>query len=93
MFNLGYRRYEWKCNSLNEPSKRAALRLGFKYEGLFRQHVVQKGRSRDTWWASLLDWEWEDEEGKGVKKGFEGWLGDENFDGEGTQKKRLEEFR
>jgi RimJ/RimL family protein N-acetyltransferase len=91
VFKLGYRRYEWKCNSLNEPSKRAALRLGFKYEGLFRQHVVQRGRSRDTWWASLLDWEWEPEEGGGVKKAYGAWLADENFDAEGKQKKRLEE--
>jgi RimJ/RimL family protein N-acetyltransferase len=93
VFKLGYRRYEWKCNSLNEPSKRTALRLGFKYEGLFRQHMVQKGRSRDTWWASLLDWEWEPEEGVGIKKAYEAWLADENFDTEGKQKKRLEEFR
>jgi RimJ/RimL family protein N-acetyltransferase len=93
VFKLGYRRYEWKCNSLNEPSKRTALRLGFKYEGLFRQHMVQKGRSRDTWWASLLDWEWEPEEGGGIKKAYEAWLADENFDTEGKQKKKLEEFR
>jgi RimJ/RimL family protein N-acetyltransferase len=93
VFKLGYRRYEWKCNSLNEPSKRAAARLGFKYEGLFRQHVVQRGRSRDTWWASLLDWEWEPENEGGIKKAYETWLADENFDEEGKQRKRLEEFR
>jgi RimJ/RimL family protein N-acetyltransferase len=93
VFKLGYRRYEWKCNSLNEPSKRAAARLGFKYEGLFRQHLVQRGRSRDTWWGSLLDWEWESENESGIKKAYETWLADENFDGEGKQRKRLEEFR
>lgn len=93
VFKLGYRRYEWKCNSLNGPSKRAALRLGFTYEGLFRQHVIQRGTSRDTWWASLLGYEWEGDDGKGTKRSFEGWLSDGNFDDEGRQRKRLEEFR
>ena len=85
---LGFRRYEWKCNDLNGPSKRAAGRLGFVFEGLFRRHMVLKGRSRDTAWFSIVDEEWE-----GVKKGFEGWLAEENFDGEGRQRRRLEEFR
>lgn len=85
---LGFRRYEWKCNDLNGPSKRAAGRLGFVYEGLFRRHMVLKGRSRDTAWFSVVDEEWE-----GVKRGFEGWLDEGNFDGEGRQRRRLEEFR
>ena len=93
VFSLGYRRYEWKCNSLNEPSKRAALRLGFTYEGLFRQHVIQRGTSRDTWWASMLDYEWEGEDEKGLKNAYEAWLSNDNFDAEGKQKKKLETFR
>lgn len=84
-FSLGYRRYEWKCNNLNEPSKRAALRFGFQYEGLFRQHMVVKGRNRDTAWFSILDSEW-----PGIAAGFRAWLDPANFDAEGTQKKRLE---
>ncbi|KAI8962907.1 acetyltransferase [Daldinia sp. FL1419] len=86
--DLGYRRYEWKCNSLNEPSKRAALRLGFTYEGLFRKHLIAKGRNRDTTWYSIIDDEW-----PGVKKALEDWLNPTNFDGEGRQIKKLEEFR
>ncbi|KAG8997287.1 hypothetical protein FRB95_003593 [Tulasnella sp. JGI-2019a] len=86
--DLGYRRYEWKCNNLNAPSKRAALRLGFKPEGVFRQHFIIKGRNRDTAWFSMLDSEW-----PGVKAGFEKWLDPGNFDGEGKQKVRLEVLR
>ena len=74
-FGLGYRRYEWKCNNLNEPSKRAALRYGFKYEGLFRQHMVVKGKNRDTAWYSIIDGEWPER-----KAAFERWLAPENFD-------------
>ncbi|KAL6706646.1 hypothetical protein ACN47E_005188 [Coniothyrium glycines] len=85
---LHFRRYEWKCNSLNEPSMRAAARLGFTYEGTFRQHMVQKGRNRDTAWFSVVDGEWQ-----GIKKGMEGWLSRDNFDDEGRQRRRLEEFR
>ena len=85
---LGFRRYEWKCNDLNAPSKRAAKRLGFKYEGTFRQHMIARGRNRNTAWFSIIDEEW-----PGVKKGFEGWLDGGNFDEEGRQKKKLEEFR
>lgn len=86
-FSLGYRRYEWKCNNLNEPSKRAALRFGFQYEGLFRQHMVVKGRNRDTAWFSILDGEWP------VRaQAFQRWLAPENFDGEGRQKRSLADF-
>jgi len=85
---LGYRRYEWKCNDLNAPSKRAAVRLGFTYEGMFRQHMIIKGRNRDTAWYSMLDGEW-----PAVKAGFERWLDPGNFDGEGRQRKTLAECR
>ncbi|KAF3058412.1 hypothetical protein GL218_05789 [Daldinia childiae] len=86
--DLGYRRYEWKCNSLNAPSSRAALRLGFTCEGLFRKHLIAKGRNRDTTWYSIVDDEW-----PGVKKALEAWLDPANFDGEGRQRKKLEQFR
>ncbi|PLB53323.1 acyl-CoA N-acyltransferase [Aspergillus steynii IBT 23096] len=87
-FESGYRRVEWKCNSLNEGSKRAAGRFGFVYEGTFRQHMVVKGRNRDTAWFSMVREEWEG----GVRAGFEGWLGEGNFDELGRQKGRLERF-
>jgi RimJ/RimL family protein N-acetyltransferase len=83
-FELGYRRFEWKCNNRNEPSKRAAQRYGFKYEGLFRQHQVVKGQNRDTAWFSILDTEW-----PACKIAFERWLGPENFDKDGRQKTSL----
>lgn len=82
--DLGYRRYEWKCNALNEPSRRAALRLGFSFEGLFRQHMVIKDRNRDTAWFAMLDSEWPER-----KRAFEEWLNRENFDASGLQKSRL----
>lgn len=81
---LGYRRYEWKCDTLNAPSKAAAARLGFTYEGLFRQAVMYKGRNRDTAWFSILDSEW-----PGIKAAFQAWLDPANFDGEGGQKRSL----
>jgi RimJ/RimL family protein N-acetyltransferase len=81
---LGYRRYEWKCHALNAASKRAAQRFGFTYEGLFRQHMIVKGRSRDTAWFSILDGEW-----PARKKAFETWLAPENFDAAGKQKASL----
>jgi RimJ/RimL family protein N-acetyltransferase len=81
---LGYRRYEWKCNALNAASKRAAERFGFTYEGLFRQHMIVKGRSRDTAWFSILDSEW-----PARKAAFERWLAPENFDRDGRQKAKL----
>jgi RimJ/RimL family protein N-acetyltransferase len=81
---LGYRRYEWKCNALNAASRRAAERFGFTYEGLFRQHMIVKGHSRDTAWFSMLDGEW-----PARKAAFERWLAPENFDRDGRQKKKL----
>ena len=85
---LGFRRYEWKCNSLNEPSKRAAARFGFTPEGLFRQHMIVKGRNRDTAWFALLDQEWSK-----CRMAFERWLAPENFDEAGRQLRSLEEIR
>lgn len=82
---LGYRRYEWKCDDLNAPSHAAAKRLGFLFEGVFRQAVVYKGRNRDTAWYSITDREW-----PAVRREFERWLSPENFDGEGRQKTRLD---
>ena len=78
--DLGYRRYEWKCNALNQPSRRAALRLGFTFEGIFRQHMIVKGRNRDTAWFSILDAEW-----PRLQANFEQWLAAENFDAAGRQ--------
>jgi len=86
--DLGYRRYEWKCNALNEPSRRAALRLGFTFEGVFRQHMVVKDRNRDTAWYSMLDSEW-----PAAKAAFEAWLRPENFDAGGRQLRALAELR
>lgn len=86
--DLGYRRYEWKCNDLNAPSKRAAERLGFTFEGVFRQHLIVKGRNRDTAWFSMLDSEW-----PAIKAAFEAWLAPENFDREGRQKRALADLR
>jgi RimJ/RimL family protein N-acetyltransferase len=85
---LGYRRYEWKCNSLNAPSRRAAQRYGFTFEGIFRQHLIAKGRNRDTAWYSMLDGEW-----PARRRAFEQWLSPANFDSAGKQKLRLEECR
>lgn len=85
---LGYRRYEWKCDNLNAPSHKAAKRLGFKYEGLFRQAIMYKGRNRDTAWFSIIDKEWPE-----IEAAFECWLSPDNFDANGKQIKRLEDFR
>jgi RimJ/RimL family protein N-acetyltransferase len=85
---LGYRRYEWKCDSLNAPSRAAAARLGFTFEGIFRQASVYKGRTRDTAWFSVIDREW-----PALKAAFEGWLDPENFDEEGRQRRSLSDFR
>jgi RimJ/RimL family protein N-acetyltransferase len=84
---LGYRRYEWKCNALNEASRAAALRLGFTFEGVFRQHLIIKGRNRDTAWFSMLDREW-----PARKARFERWLAPENFDAAGRQRTPLGEL-
>jgi RimJ/RimL family protein N-acetyltransferase len=81
---LGYRRYEWKCNALNAPSRRAALRFGFSFEGILRQHMIIKGRSRDTAYFSMLDGEW-----PARKVAFERWLAPDNFDADGRQKTSL----
>lgn len=87
-FARGYRRFEWKCDALNAPSRTAAQRLGFSYEGLFRQATIYKGRSRDTAWYSVIDTEW-----PALQAAFEQWLAPENFDADGTQRARLSEFR
>jgi RimJ/RimL family protein N-acetyltransferase len=81
---LEYRRYEWKCNALNAASRGAALRLGFAFEGVFRQHMIVKGRSRDTAWYSMIDAEW-----PARKAAFERWLTPDNFDREGRQRTPL----
>ncbi|MGE5271017.1 MAG: GNAT family N-acetyltransferase [Thiohalocapsa sp.] len=85
---LGYRRYEWKCNSLNAPSRAAATRLGFRYEGLFRQAQVVKGQNRDTAWFSIVDSEW-----PALRAAFEAWLDPANFTADGTQRRSLASFR
>jgi RimJ/RimL family protein N-acetyltransferase len=86
--DLGYRRYEWKCDNDNAASRRAADRLGFVPEGVFRQDLVVKGRNRDTAWFSMLDGEW-----PRIRSAFEQWLAPENFDSAGQQRRRLREIR
>jgi RimJ/RimL family protein N-acetyltransferase len=86
--DLGYRRLEWKCDSLNMPSRRAADRFGFTFEGIFRQHMIVKGRNRDTAWFSMTDGEWPSR-----KAAFEAWLAAENFDSAGEQRRSLAEIR
>ena len=89
VFNeLGYRRYEWKCDSLNGPSRAAALRLGFQFEGVFRQLTIYKGRNRDTAWFSILDKEWPK-----LEVAFKNWLDPQNFDETGKQRSSLASFR
>ena len=83
-FELGYRRYEWKCDALNAPSRRAAERLGLTYEGIFRQAIVYKGRNRDSAWYAAVDKEWPE-----LRTKFERWLDPENFDADGKQRSRL----
>lgn len=85
---LGNRRFEWKCDSANEPSRRAAERFGFVYEGIFRQHMVIKGRNRDTAWYSILDSEWPSR-----RAAFEAWLSPDNFDADGQQRRSLRDIR
>lgn len=85
---LGYRRYEWKCDSLNAPSVAAAKRLGFRFEGTFRQAIVMKGRNRDTTWLAIVDGEW-----PALRSAFERWLDPANFDATSAQRRRLEELR
>jgi len=84
VFELGYRRYEWKCDALNAPSRRAAQRLGFSFEGIFRQAIVVKGRNRDTAWYACIDREW-----PALREAYERWLDPANFDDEGRQRVSL----
>lgn len=83
--DLGYRRFEWKCNDRNEPSKAAATRFGFKHEGVFRQDMIIKGESRDTAWFSMIDGEW-----PALRAEYERWLNQDNFDADGQQKTKLD---
>lgn len=87
VFELGYRRYEWKCDSLNAPSRAAAQRLGFSYEGIFRQAIVYRGRSRDTAWYAMIDSEWPE-----LDQAFQRWLDPANFDAQGKQHQRLSDL-
>ncbi|KQX38657.1 GCN5 family acetyltransferase [Devosia sp. Root436] len=82
--DLGYRRFEWKCNNRNEPSKAAATRFGFKYEGVFRQDMIVKGENRDTAWFAMIDAEW-----PALRAEYERWLSPENFGADGVQKTKL----
>ncbi|KQS89633.1 MULTISPECIES: GNAT family N-acetyltransferase [unclassified Rhizobium] len=86
--DLGYRRYEWKCDNRNEASKKTAVRLGFSFEGVFRQHMLSKRANRDTAWFSMIDKEW-----PLLNAAFEAWLSPDNFNADGTQKRRLEDIR
>ena len=83
-FEAGYRRYEWKCNALNQPSRNAAMRLGLSYEGIFRQATVSKGRNRDTAWYAAIDADW-----PALRQAFATWLAPSNFDAEGNQRQSL----
>jgi RimJ/RimL family protein N-acetyltransferase len=85
--DLGYRRYEWKCNSLNLASRHAATRFGFTFEGVFKQHMIQKGHSRDTAWFAMQDFEW-----PAHKAAYEKWMAPENFDAAGKEKSRLASY-
>jgi RimJ/RimL family protein N-acetyltransferase len=86
--DLGYRRFEWKCNNSNDPSKKAALRFGFQHEGVFRQHMIVKGLNRDTAWFAMTDKDW-----RALRPGYEAWLDPANFDAQGQQIRRLEDCR
>jgi len=86
--DLGYRRLEWKCNDRNARSRAAAARFGFTYEGTFRQHMISKGRNRDTAWFSIIDGEW-----PAIRRGFERWLAAENFEADGRQRASLADLR
>jgi RimJ/RimL family protein N-acetyltransferase len=85
VFDLGYRRFEWKCDALNLPSRRAAQRFGFSFEGVFRQHMVVRGRNRDTAWFAMTDGDWQ----RGLRAAHRAWLAPENFDAAGNQQRRL----
>jgi RimJ/RimL family protein N-acetyltransferase len=86
-FDAGYRRYEWKCDALHAASRSAAQRLGFSYEGTFRQATIVNGRNRDTAWYAIIDKEW-----PALRRAFTRWLDPENFDGQGMQKQKLSDF-
>jgi len=86
-FDAGYRRYEWKCDALNLPSRRAAQRLGFSYEGIFRQATIVKGRNRDTAWFAVIDAEW-----SALREAYRAWLAPTNFDATGRQRERLSDL-
>jgi hypothetical protein len=86
-FQAGYRRYEWKCDARNMPSRRAAQRLGFSYEGIFRQHTIVKGRNRDTAWFAVIDKDW-----PALDEAYRFWLSPSNFDAAGQQKERLSDL-
>jgi RimJ/RimL family protein N-acetyltransferase len=86
-FNAGYRRYEWKCNALNRASRQAAQRLGFSYEGVFRQAAIVKGRNRDTAWFAIIDSEW-----PALREAYEAWLAPRNFGPDGSQRERLSDL-
>jgi RimJ/RimL family protein N-acetyltransferase len=86
---LGYRRFEWKCNALHERSRAAALRFGFTFEGIFRQHMVVKGRNRDTAWFAMIDHDWETT----IRPAIEQWLAPANFETNGNQIDRLQDLR
>jgi RimJ/RimL family protein N-acetyltransferase len=87
VFALGYRRYEWKCDALNQPSREAAQRFGFSFEGIFRQAIVYKGRNRDTAWYAVTDQEW-----PALRAAYEEWLAPENFDADGVQRRSLRQL-
>lgn len=84
-FELGYRRWQWRCNARNTPSRNAAKRLGYRFEGVFRNHMVVKGQSRDTAWFSITDAEW-----PRIRSGFEAWLDPGNFDADGNERSKLD---
>ncbi|MDO5647940.1 GNAT family N-acetyltransferase [Paracoccus sp. (in: a-proteobacteria)] len=86
-FDAGYRRVEWKCNALNAASRRAALRFGFTFEGIFRQHMIVKGQNRDTAWFAIIDADW-----PRIRAAYDAWLAPGNFDPEGRQKRRLSDL-
>jgi hypothetical protein len=87
IFDLGYRRYEWKCDSLNAASRAAAQRLGFSFEGIFRQAIIYKGRNRDTAWYAMIDSDW-----PAIHTAHETWLDPTNFDEQGRQRRRLSDM-
>lgn len=86
-FENGYRRYEWKCNALNAPSRKAAQRFGFSFEGVFRRHMIVKGRNRDTAWFAMVEDDW-----PGLNAAYENWLSTDNFDADGRQKQSLKDL-